>query len=145
MKMMWRKSENNQRRGEWNALLLVMFALLTVAPSVLAAAPMQGWQGASQPQAMWQWLSECGMPNAECGITSAPCEILRAQCAPHYEIEAPQIAGASDSLSTLLEIQQPIPQVALAGPQKFRIPFSAFRTLHEAAFVSGTRTNRWME
>ena len=138
------------RRGEWNPLLLVMLALLTVAPSVLAAAPLH--QASTQPQVVWQWLqspegapardllaqalSECGMQNAECGILNSPSEILIS----HSDIASP--LSHSDDLA--------VAQDALDEPGRpfFHSPFhtrhSAFASLssHEAAFLSGIRTNR---
>lgn len=142
---------NYHRRGEWNPLLLVMFALLTVAPSVLAAAPLH--QAATQPQAVWQWLqSPEGAPArdllqqtlqqtlAECGMRDAECAIRQGLFQGAYEIES--LLSHSDDLtvaqSALNETDRPFPQFAVLN-----LHFS-IRSLssHEAAHLSGIRTNR---
>jgi hypothetical protein len=135
------------RRGEWNPLLLVMFALLTVAPSVLAAAPLH--QAATQPQAVWQWLqSPEGAPArdliqqtlAECGMRNAECAIREGLFDGAYEIESP-LSHSHDltvAQSALDKPKRPFPQFSVLNLQ-----FS-IRSLssHEAAHLSGIRTNR---
>ncbi|HEY0072691.1 MAG TPA: hypothetical protein VGB77_01225 [Abditibacteriaceae bacterium] len=140
----------NHRRGEWNPLLLVMFALLTVAPSVLAAAPLH--QASTQPQAVWQWLQspegapardliqqtliECGMPNAECGILNSPGEFLIAHC----DIDSPlsHLDDVAIAQSALDEPVAPFPQFSILNSQFLIRSLSS----HEAALLSGIRTNR---
>ena len=162
MKMMWRKTGTNQRRGEWNALLLVMFALLAVAPSsMLAAAPLQN---AAQPQAVWTWLqSPQGAPTrdllarafdlenfpnlppdewatilCELGTRNSECGIGSGQSG----IENPLPDSASHDIPLLAD--EPTPK--FERPLSFSIPQSALRiSHHEAAFRSGVRTNSWPE
>ena len=145
---------NNRRRGEWNPLLLVMFALLTVAPSVLSAAPIH--RAANQPQAVWQWLQspegaptrdliqqtfdlenlsdlpsaeiaallQCGMRNVECGIDNP----LR----------------SVDNYTNSVLLYEAAPISAPIFPAVRRLPSlsSSFLSSHEAAKLSGIRTNR---
>jgi hypothetical protein len=141
----------NHRRGEWNPLLLVMFALLTVAPSVLAAAPLH--QASTQPQAVWQWLQspegapardliqqtliECGVANAECGILNSPGELLIWHC----DIDSP-LSHLDDVAIAQSALDEPVAPFLHSA---FRLPHSAFSkslSSHEAAHLSGIRTNR---
>lgn len=137
----------NHRRGEWNPLLLVMFALLTVAPSVLAAAPLH--QASTQPQAVWQWLqSPEGAPArdliqqtlAECGMRDAECAIREGLFQGAYEIESPlsQLDDLTSLQNALDEPVAPFPQVSSLQPPASSRSLSS----HEAAFLSGIRTNR---
>ncbi len=138
----------NHRRGEWNPLLLVMFALLTVAPSVLAAAPLH--QASTQPQAVWQWLqSPEGAPArdliqqtlAECGMRDAECAIREGLFQGAYEIESP-LSQLDDLTSLQNALDEPVAPFLHSA---FRLPHSAFSkslSSHEAAFLSGIRTNR---
>ncbi len=145
---------NNRRRGEWNPLLLVMFALLTVAPSVLAAAPIHN--AATQPQAVWQWLqspegaptrdllkqalSECGVPNDEYGILHSPCEIL----CPHNDIDSPLTQlGSSLQTAAPLNATEPIKPFSHSALCIRHSAFASVLSSHEAAKLSGIRTNRF--
>ena len=128
----------NRRRGEWNALLLVMFALLAVAPSVLSAAPLRA--GVSQPQAVWQWLqSPEGAPTRDLIARSLKCGITNSECG----IDNPLSHHASVIRCLLVaELAPAYSHFAL------RISHSELRAAlspHEAAFLSGTRTNSYLE
>jgi hypothetical protein len=166
MNMMWRKTGTNQRRGEWNALLLVMFALLAVAPaSMLAAAPLSGAAHA-QPQAVWQWLqSPQGAPARDLLVRAFDLDnfpnlppdewatlVSTLEQAPHLtasaQIDAPQIA--TRDVSQLLNHDGLNHFLAdIASPPSLLIDRSriALRPLspHEAAFRSGVRTNARLE
>lgn len=150
-----------QRRGDWNALLLVMFALLAVAPSVLCAAPLR--DAASQPQAVWQWLqSPDGATTRDLIARSLDLEqfphlppsewatILSAlQRAPYLtpgaHIEVPQRA----THKPVSQDSSPFSPADLRAGTFFSLDSRriAARALspHEAAFRSGTRTNAWLE
>lgn len=149
-------SFGNRRRGEWNPLLLMMFALLTVAPSVLAAAPIHSV--ATQPQAVWQWLqspegaptrdllqqalSECGMQGNECGILDLPrtvLGVLRLQNGIDSPLPHSDSAYQTAFDTTATEpLKPPVhPAVCISHSS-----FSSSLSSHEAAKLSGIRTNR---
>jgi hypothetical protein len=125
-----------------------MFALLTVAPSVLAAAPLH--QASTQPQAVWQWLqSPEGAPArdliqqtlAECGMRDAECTIREGLFQGAYEIESP--LSQLDDLTSLQSIlDEPVTAFPRFPLETSHSLFTQSLSSHEAALLSGIRTNR---
>lgn len=147
--------QTRQRRGEWNALLLVMFALLAVAPSVLSAAPLR--DVASHPQAVWQWLQSPegaptrdllalsldlehfpNLPPAEWAAILSKCEIARAECG----IAVPSHPASHPAC---LHLAEPVPAFTHSSFVTRRSSLLHAMSPHEAAFRSGTRANAWLE
>ena len=155
------KTGANQRRGEWNALLLVMFALLAIAPaSMLAAAPLSGAAHA-QPHAVWHWLqSPQGAPARDLLARAFELEqfpnlppeewaaiVSALEKAPQLtatsQIEVPRRAGRENSKLLVCNdigsffADLPSSTILLDRSRVNSHPLSS----HEAAFRSGVRTN----
>lgn len=144
---------SNRRRGDWNTLLLVMFAVLAVAPSMLAATPLQGLNGAaSQPQAMWQWLqSPAGAPTRETlhGLLAQAYELDGFPDLPPAEMAA-VIAALQRTPHLKATTAVELPQQLAAPPQadgeldgkRLRTSRTSFWAFHATSPVAATSARR---